>query len=90
MPRGGARPGGGRPKGSGNGDTKAIREMVIEALHKAGGVDYLLECANDQRSRGHFLGLIGKVLPTQLTGANDGPVQVEAIRRVIVDPKNAP
>ena len=66
----------GRPKGGTNKNTAAIKDMILEALHGVGGVAYLMECANDDKSRSAFLGLVGKVLPMQITGEGGGPVGV--------------
>ena len=49
--------------------------MVCQALSEAGGVDYLVERAQDPRTASAFLGLVGKVLPIQVTGNDDGPIQ---------------
>lgn len=65
----------GRPKGVPNKHTTEIKDMIRQALDGAGGVDYLIECANDPRSRSAFLGLVGKVLPMTLTGPDGGAVQ---------------
>jgi hypothetical protein len=67
------KPGPGRPKGSVNKATKAIKEMVIEALDKAGGVDYLLAQSRDNPTA--FLTLVGKTLPLQVAGDPDNPLQ---------------
>ncbi len=37
--------------------------MILAALEQAGGVDYLVECAKDPRTRAAFLALVGKTLP---------------------------
>ena len=50
--------------------------MVLGALDRAGGEEYMLEQARSNPNA--FLTLVGKVLPTQITGPNDGPVQVDA------------
>jgi len=71
--RGGVRPGAGRPKGSLDKGNALIREMVAQALDKAGGVDYL--CRVAESHPGPFLGLVGKVLPIQVTGEDGGAVQ---------------
>lgn len=75
-------PGPGRPKGVPNKTTALVREMVTAALDEAGGVDYLVERARDPRTASAFLSLVGKVLPIQLTGAEDGPIQVARIELV--------
>lgn len=59
----------GRPKGSPNKTTKAIREAVVEAFDKAGGVDYLVQLAKDDPKT--FCGLIGRVIPLQVEGEMD-------------------
>ena len=64
----------GRPKGAPNKATKELKEMILGALTDAGGQAYLKARANDPRTQAAFLGLIGKVLPMQVTGENGGPV----------------
>ena len=63
---GSGKPGPGRPKGCPNKVNKALKDMILGALDKAGGEEYLLEQAKLNPTA--FLTLIGKVLPTQLTG----------------------
>lgn len=72
-------PGPGRKKGVPNKNTALIRDMVAQALDNAGGADYLTERANDPRTASAFLGLVGKVMPVQVTGEGGGAVQ-HAIR----------
>lgn len=66
---------GGSRKGIPNKNTKAIKDMILEALSECGGVEYLVERANDPKTAAAFLGLVGKVLPTQVTGEDGGPVK---------------
>ena len=54
--------------------TADIKAMVLGALDRAGGEEYMLEQARSNPNA--FLTLVGKVLPTQITGPNDGPVQI--------------
>lgn len=61
-------PGPGRPKGSKNKLPGELREMVLEALDRSGGVDYLAERAIDPKTAGAFLTLIGKIIPTTVKG----------------------
>ena len=68
-------PKGGSRKGVPNRATKELKEMILGALDEAGGVQYLVDKANDPRTASAFLSLIGKVLPMQVTGANGGPVE---------------
>lgn len=53
----------GRPKGSPNKVTAAVKEMVVAALDEAGGVQYLLAQSRDNPTA--FLTLVGKVIPLQ-------------------------
>ena len=68
-------PGPGRPKGTPNKNTGLIREMIAQALDEAGGVDYLLNCAHDPKTKAAFLGLVGKVMPVQVIGDVHNPLQ---------------
>jgi len=63
----------GKPKGAVNKVTKELRLMVLEALDNAGGVEYLTRRAED--SPAAFLSLIGKVLPMQVVGDPNNPLQ---------------
>jgi hypothetical protein len=75
---------GGRAKGTPNKTTGALKEMILEALHSAGGVEYLMRQAEE--NPGPFLTLVGKVLPMTVGGDPDNPLAHE-IRMTIVDPK---
>jgi hypothetical protein len=68
------KPGPGRPKGSVNKTTAAIKEMVVQALDNAGGVDYLVTQSRDNPTA--FLTLVGKVLPLQVAGDINHAVKV--------------
>lgn len=63
----------GKPKGAVNKNTAQLKEMILKALDQAGGVDYLLSCANNEKTQGAFLSLIGKVLPMTIAGDPDQP-----------------
>lgn len=66
----GSKPGerrGGRQKGVPNKITTDIRTAIQEAFDQAGGVDYLLTVARADPKT--FCALIGKVIPTQITGS---------------------
>lgn len=64
----------GRVKGVPNKNTTAIKDMILHALEGVGGVDYLMAKANDPRTAGAFLGLVAKVMPTQVTGLDGGKI----------------
>ena len=55
---------GGSRKGKPNKATKALKDMILGALDRAGGESYLLEQARNNPAA--FLTLIGKVLPQTL------------------------
>jgi hypothetical protein len=65
----------GKPKGAVHKNTKEIKDMILAALGAAGGVDYLVARANDPRTASAFLGLVGKVLPMQVTGADGDAIR---------------
>ena len=77
MPVGGARPGAGRPKGVPNKMTRDIRKAVMDAFAKGGGADWLRKQMAENPTA--FMTLLGKVLPTQITGTDDGPIEVAAV-----------
>lgn len=68
MARGGKREGAGRPKGSLDKGNADLRQMILQALHNKGGVEYLEAQAASNPSG--FLSLLGKVLPKEVTGAD--------------------
>ena len=72
---GGKQAGAGRPKGVPNKLNRDIKEMVVGALQDVGGRDYLAARALDQPVA--FMGLIGRVLPLQVTGENGGALVVD-------------
>lgn len=80
------RAGMGRPKGSQNKTTTAIKEAILAAAAAHGEDDtgtgglegYLRKVAREDVKA--FSGLLGKVLPMQVTGEGDGPVQVQIVR----------
>ena len=69
---------GGRQKGTPNKTTTAIKDMIVSALDRVGGVDYLEKQANDNPRA--FLALLSRVLPLQVTGDIDAPLVVKVIR----------
>src|SRR5262249_2335185 len=76
----------GRPKGVPNKLTTSLKQMILNALDKAGGEDYLALLARENSSA--FSGLIGKVLPTTLAASeSDGGAKVGiSFERIIVWP----
>lgn len=67
----------GRPKGSPNKTTAALKDMILTALdgaHDDGGIGYLRQQAADNPTA--FLTLVGKVLPLQVNGDMEHRVKV--------------
>lgn len=61
--------------------TAQLKDMILGALDQAGGVDYLTKQASQNPSA--FMTLVGKVLPMQVQGDNDSPLQV--VTRVVLE-----
>ena len=80
-------PGPGRPKGVPNKMNGDVKAMVVEALNKVGGVDYLVQRALDPKTSGAFLTLVAKVLPMTVAGDSENPLQV-VIRRLTANTKD--
>lgn len=70
-----------RPKGSANKLPKALKEMILEALDRKGGAEYLATQADNNPAA--FMTLLGKVLPLQLQGDKDAPITITVTRRVV-------
>lgn len=70
----------GRKAGTPNKVSGQLKDMILKALDKAGGVNYLVKQAEE--SPNAFLALVGKVLPMQVAGPSGA---VSAPRRVIIE-----
>jgi len=68
----------GRPKGTPNKTTALLKDAILRAADEAGGAEGLVGYLRVQavENPGPFMTLLGKVLPMQVTGANDGPLQI--------------
>jgi hypothetical protein len=78
-PKGRPRPSGsGRAKGTTNKTTATLKEMILGALDKAGGQEYLYQQA--MNNPGAFCTLIGKVLPTQVNAEMSGGVTIQVVQ----------
>lgn len=51
-----------------------LKNMILTALDKAGGAEYLQRQAEE--NPGPFMALIGKVLPMQVTGEGGGALVI--------------
>ena len=90
--KGGKREGAGRPKGVPNKLTKLLKDAILEAATLAGNADGLVGYLQTQAvmNPGPFMALLGKVLPLQIAGDPDNPLEViSRIERVIVGVENA-
>ena len=64
----------GRAKGTPNKTTKLLKDAILNAFDRVGGEDYLIGVAKTDSKT--FCTLLGRVLPQQVTGANEGPLHV--------------
>lgn len=67
----------GRPKGVPNKLNAQLKDMIIQALDHAGGVEYLITQARDNPTA--FMTLVGKVLPLQV----NADVQTQVVGEVV-------
>lgn len=68
-------PGGpGRPKGLQNKFTRDMKEAFFEAFNELGGKDWLVKLGKVDRRA--FAALCSRLLPSQITGKDGGPIQV--------------
>jgi hypothetical protein len=83
---GGLRAGAGRPRGSKNKISLALKEMILNSLDRVGGEEYLMRLAIENSSA--FASLLGKVLPTTLQASeSDGGLGTKiTFERIIVYP----
>ena len=84
MSKKGVKVGGGSRKGIPNKATALLKDMILQALDESGGVSYLRKQA--QETPAGFMTLLGKVLPTQVTGADGGPLEVKQVNVNVIDP----
>jgi hypothetical protein len=69
----------GREKGSQNRITVDLKQAIINALDRVGGEAWFVSLA--RKDRRSFSSLIGKLLPTRLTGGEGGPLEVELVNK---------
>lgn len=90
---------GGREAGTPNKVTRALKEAILDAAELAGGeasegnpgglTGYLQTLATGNPQA--FAGLLGKVLPLQITGDPANPLHtIHEVRETVVDPKPSP
>lgn len=64
----------GRPRGTPNKVTGEVRTLLLRALERAGGEDYLVQQA--QVNPTAFLALLGKCIPSRVEGTAEAPVTI--------------
>ncbi len=62
----------GRVKGVPNKNTKALKDMILQALANVGGEEYLAKQA--YKNSAAFMALVGRVLPLQMKSGGDEPI----------------
>jgi hypothetical protein len=67
---------GGRKRGTPNKTTTQLKEAILTAAEQAGGEGGLVKYLHEQArmNPGHFMTLLGKVLPLQVAGDKDAPL----------------
>lgn len=79
----------GRPKGSSNRFTK-LRDEMLEAFDRLGGVDGLVEWAqSDPDRQGTFYQMIARMLPRPVEVTGEGRLEVVIIKQGIPPPEEA-
>lgn len=76
-------PGPGRRKGVPNKVNADVKAMILDALHHAGGAEYLCMQAYDNPKA--FMALVGRVLPMTVANPDGGP-----LTGVVLIPMKAP
>jgi hypothetical protein len=67
----------GRQKGTLNKNTAALKDMILQALDNAGGVDYMAKQAKENPAA--FMTLVGKVLPLQVSGPDGEKIPISLV-----------
>lgn len=79
-------PGPGRPKGLANKATRAVKEALWEAYEGIGGGKKLKEWAEANPTE--FFKLWGRMLPTEVSGPDGGPIKAELTDQLASMPKD--
>ena len=68
-----------RPKGAQNKITRDMKEAILEAFEKAGGVDYLVQHAKFNPAS--FVKLLGRIVPAEVRAeiAAAGPLTINVV-----------
>lgn len=84
MARGGKREGAGRPAGALDKGNADLRQMILEALDRKGGVDYLEQLASSSPTC--FVSLLRSVMPKEVVGAGGKDLFPSAVTVEFLDP----
>jgi len=84
MARGGKREGAGRPAGALDKGNADLRQMILQALDRKGGVDYLEGLAGSNSAA--FVSLLRSVMPKEVVGAGGKDLFPSRIVFEVVDP----
>ncbi len=76
---------GGSRKGVPNKTTTALKDIILGALDRAGGIAYLERQATENPAA--FMTLVGKVLPLQVNGAGDQGQHIHEVAWTVVRPE---
>ena len=72
---GGPRNGAGRKPGVPNKLSGDLKSMILDALGREGGIEYLREVAQEDRKA--FCALLSRVLPMTVVGDKENPVELK-------------
>jgi hypothetical protein len=75
--------GAGRKKGTPNKITREVREMILEAVERVGGVDYFVSAAKSHPQA--FMTLVGRTVPAKVEGALQLDVNIVAALKQLND-----
>ena len=65
----------GRRKGTPNKTTVGVKQAVLAAFNKIGGTEALAKWALSPGNRKAFYNIAAKLIPHEIVGPNDGPLQ---------------
>lgn len=82
------RRGAGRPRGSRNKSTLAIKQALSDSFEELGGKDWLLELARSEPKT--YAQLIGKVIPAELHAKHSGDVSLTVVSGIDSPPGSEP
>ena len=72
---------GGRAKGTPNKVNGAFKLALLEAFHQIGGAEALAVWAVEEKNRGTFYQICGRLIPTEVVGSSDP--SAEPVRYVV-------